>query len=137
MIVVDASVVVDFLLGEGSDAGNRFADLLEAGEPLCAPHLLDVEVAQVLRRYVRRREVSVEHASFLLTQLVGLPILRYRHELLLARAFELGENLTIYDGVYVALAELGQATFVTGDTAFLHVSGTTMTVEHVATGTAP
>lgn len=114
MIVLDASAAVEILLQ--TPAGAAWSARLLAPEiSLHAPHLLDVEVAQVLRRFVRRGEMTSSRAREALADLVDLPLARYPHDLLLPRAWELRENLTAYDAVYVALAELLGATLLTCD----------------------
>ena len=113
MIVADASAIVEVLL-QSADA-PRVAARLFSGEPLAAPHLLDVEVAQVMRRYVLRGEISDTRGRESLDVLVRLPITRYRHEPLLDRMWQLPANLTAYDAAYVAIAEALDATLVTRD----------------------
>jgi predicted nucleic acid-binding protein len=114
VIVVDASVVIEMLLQ--TDDGIAIADRLITGaETLHAPHLIDLEVAQVLRRYVLRGEVKAERALQALQVMIEFPLTRYDHEPLLSRIWELRENLTAYDGAYVALAEGLNATLVTRD----------------------
>ena len=114
MIVVDASVVIEILLH--TDAGASIAlRLLDDRRTLHAPHLMDVEVAQVLRRYVARGELSEERGREALDVLVRFPVMRYAHEPLLARMWSLRENLTAYDAAYIALAEGLRAPLVTRD----------------------
>ena len=116
MIVVDASAAVVLLLGTalGSAVAERIFD---PAESLHAPELLDLEIARVLRRYERARIIDAARAEAALRDLADLPIERYSHRLLLPRAWELRVNLTIYDAVYIALAELLDAPLLTGDGA--------------------
>jgi predicted nucleic acid-binding protein len=74
-----------------------------------------VEVAQVLRRYARSGELSPERGKEALADLADLPLHRYSHEPLLPRVWELRDNLTAYDAVYLALAEALLAPLVTCD----------------------
>lgn len=105
MIVLDASLAVELLLQ--TPVGRPLTEnLLAPSTDLHAPHLVDVEVAQVLRRLCARGKVTDRRAAVALTALVDLPLVRHPHDLLLPRAWELRKNLTIYAGVYVALAEL-------------------------------
>lgn len=129
MIVVDASVVVDYLLGGPSPAGDALAAVLIDHEPAGAPHLLDVEVGQVLRRFVLRGGLDPDMAEELLGELTALPVRRYGHLGLLARAFELRTNVTMYDAVYLALAELLEAPLLTADAALAAVPGSTAVVQ--------
>lgn len=105
MMVLDASAVVELVL-QTPRASALTEEILLHSADLHAPHLVDVEVAQVLRRLCSRKEVSEDRALEALHDLSDLPLVRHSHEFLLDRAWELKDNLTIYDGVYVALAEL-------------------------------
>lgn len=128
MIVVDASVVVEVLLqtNDGIVIAER---LLDRRETLHAPHLIDVEVAQVLRRYVLRGEVHEERARQALDVLAVFPLTRYPHEPLLTRMWELRENITAYDAAFVALAEGLRAPLVTRDRRLGGVPGVGATIE--------
>ncbi len=116
MIVVDASAVLEVLLNTRDGAGIA-ARLFTAGETLHAPHLLDLEVTQVLRRYARSGELTVQRGMQALEDLVDLPLVRYPHEFLLGRIWELRDNVTAYDAAYLALAEALAAPLVTRDAA--------------------
>lgn len=114
MIVVDASALTELLLQ--TELGTRVeAPLFRGGEVLHAPHLLDVEVLQALRRLVRAGEVLPERAEQAIEDLVLLDVVRHAHVDLLGRSWELRHNLTAYDAMYVALAESIDATLVTCD----------------------
>lgn len=114
MIVIDASAVLEVLLRTAA-AGPIEARLFLTGETLHAPHLLDVEVTQVLRRYVAGRQIAEPRARQALDDLAVLPLARYPHSVLLPRVWALRENMTAYDAVYVALAEALRAPFITRD----------------------
>ncbi len=114
MIVVDASAVLEVRLN-GRAAPRLRARLLAAGQTLHAPELIDLEVLQVLRRFVRDRDLSLARATEALSDYRDLGIERFSHELLLERAWELRTNLTAYDAAYVALAELLDAPLLTAD----------------------
>lgn len=133
MIVVDASVVVDFVLGPGSEAADAFAGGLEQGEVFGAPHLIDAEVGQVIRRMNLRGDISDSDAVDRLATAANLPIRRYPHFNLLGRAFELRANVTIYDGLYLVLAEVLNVSLWTGDSALTRVPGSNALVHLVAT----
>lgn len=125
MIVLDASALLELLLGTAR--GKKVAAAIAAPDVLlAAPHLIDLEVAQVLRRLVARGEVSPRRAEQALDDLAALGLSRYGHEELLPRIWELRANLTAYDAAYVALAEATFATLVTSDAKLA-------TAEHRAT----
>lgn len=91
------------------------ARLFEERQTLHAPHLLDVEVTQVLRRYANLGEIGEARGSEALADLAAFPIRRYPHGFLLPRVWGLRYNFTAYDAVYVALAEALNARFLTRD----------------------
>jgi predicted nucleic acid-binding protein len=114
VIVVDASAVVELLLGTA--AGHDVARRLEASDFLpSAPQLLDAEVAQALRRFARRGEIGPQRGGEALADLALFPLRRYPYHFLLSRMWELCDNLTAYDAAYVALAEALDATLLTRD----------------------
>ncbi|HEY3797116.1 MAG TPA: type II toxin-antitoxin system VapC family toxin [Caulobacteraceae bacterium] len=114
MIVVDASALLEVLLRTPA-AQTIEAHLLGATSGLHAPHLLDVEVAQVIRRHVAHGYVSADRARASLDELRGMPLTRYPHVALLPRVWELRHNLSAYDATYVALAEALDAPLLTRD----------------------
>ncbi len=114
MIVLDASAAIELLLGTAS--GRRVARRVASpDETLHAPHLIDVEVAQVLRRFVLSSGLSAGRAEEALADLGELDLIRYSHGPLLSRAWELRANYTAYDAVYIALAEATGAGLLTCD----------------------
>lgn len=133
MIVVDASVVIDLVLGAGSQAGDTLAAHLRAGEVLAAPHLVDAEVGQALRRFALRGDLTDSRATSLILDFMNVPITRYPHAGLLTRAFAFRRNVTVYDGLYMALAEALQCPLFTGDGALRDVPGCQAVVEIFAT----
>lgn len=128
MIVTDASVIVEILL-RTADSRRLEERILGAGVPLAAPALLDIEVAQVLRRYVLRGDVAEMHGQTAISLLGRIPIRRHHHGPLLPRIWELRHNLTAYDAAYVALSEGMGATLVTRDARMRASSGHTATIE--------
>ena len=114
MIVVDASALLEALL-RTSAAAAVARRLFDSGQTLHAPHLLDVEVSQVIRRYAAAGELDAERAREAVADLADFPLLRYPHDFLLPRIWELRSNLTAYDAVYVALAEVLGAPLLTRD----------------------
>jgi predicted nucleic acid-binding protein len=114
MIVVDASAITELLLQ--TELGTRVERrIYRDDDDLHAPHLLDVEVLSALRRLVRAGEVPVERAEEAIDDLGLLRIVRHGHLDLTTRAWELRQNYTAYDAVYLALAESLDATVVTCD----------------------
>ena len=114
MIVVDASAITELLLQ--TELGARVERrIYRDDDDLHAPHLLDVEVISALRRLVWAREVIAERAEEAIDDLGLLRIIRHGHLDLATRAWELRENFTAYDAVYLALAESLDATVVTCD----------------------
>lgn len=128
MIVLDASAAVEVLLqtAAGAPVTKRF---FEAGTSLHAPHLLDIETTQILRRFVRKGEVTADRARQALEDLADLPLERYSHDFLLPRIWSLRQNLTAYDAVYVALAEALGATLLTRDARISRAPGHAARVE--------
>ena len=105
--------------------------LFEPEETLHAPHLLDVEVAQVLRRYALAGDVDAERCCAALDDLAGLPLSRYPHDFLMSRVWDLRANLSAYDAVYVALAEALDAPLLTRDQRLANAPGHRARVELV------
>lgn len=129
MIVVDASALLEVLLGTAA------AEVVEArlfgGQTLHAPHLLDVEVAQVVRRYERAGELTARRGGEALEDLASLRIERYPHHPFLPRIWALRTNATAYDACYLALAEALDAPLVTRDGRLAGVPGHGARVEVV------
>jgi len=128
VIVLDASAAIEML--RRSDVGwNLLRRLEDPAETLHAPHLLSVEVAQVLRRLAASGSLSARRAREAVDDLVALDMARYDHEPFLARMWELRDNLTAYDASYVALAEALDATLVTLDERLANAPGHRAQVE--------
>lgn len=130
MIVVDASALLEVLLRTPAfDAVS--GRLFEPGETLHAPHLVDVEIAQVVRRYAAAGEISQERGRAALSDLADFAMRRYPHDFLLQRVWELRDNLTAYDAVYVALAEALDAPLLTRDRRLAAAAGRRARIELV------
>jgi predicted nucleic acid-binding protein len=128
MIVLDASAAVDWLLQTA--AGQRIEKRIYArNETLHAPHLLDLEVAQVLRRLARQGVVSGHRANEAIHDLLDLRITRYPHTVLLPRIWQLRHNFSAYDAAYIGLAEKLGAALVTRDGGIASASGHAASVE--------
>ena len=128
MIVIDASAMLELLLV--TPAAVKILDrVFSPTETLHAPELLDLEVAQVLRRYCATGEVEPERAEQALADLADLAVTRYPHQPFLPRIWGLRHNVTAYDAAYVALAEALAAPLLTGDTRLAGAPGHDATIE--------
>jgi predicted nucleic acid-binding protein len=130
MIVLDASAILELLLltPGGQHVRERIAS---PEETLHAPHLLDLEVVQVLRRYVSSGVLDSQRAALALDDLRALDIERYPHEPMLARIWQLRANATAYDAAYLALAEVLRAPLLTFDARLAKSPGHTALIELV------
>jgi predicted nucleic acid-binding protein len=113
VIVIDASVLAPALADDDSD-GDRARERLH-GEQLVAPELIDLEVVSILRRAARAERLDGRRSGQALTDLAALPMRRVPHMPLLARVWELRDNLSAYDASYVALAEALGTVLLTAD----------------------
>jgi predicted nucleic acid-binding protein len=130
MKVLDASVLVEYLTdGEYAASSRRHL----SGSPgwLWAPHLVDAEVGQALRGVVRAGELTPKAAKAALADLMELRLQRVSHHLLAERAWELRENVSFYDALYVALAEQLEAPLVTLDARLAKAPGVRAEIEVV------
>ena len=127
-MVLDASRAIEFVLN--TVVGKRLAARL-ADQPVVVhvPHLIDLEVVQVLRRYVRDGTLSETMAMTALDRWRDLDAERYAHEPFLDRIWRLRDNLTAYDAVYVALAEALSTVLVTGDRKLARAPGVQAAIE--------
>jgi predicted nucleic acid-binding protein len=130
VIVLDASAAIEWLLQ--SPAGIKIGQRIFApSESLHAPHLLDLEVAQVLRRHVRDKTIAPQRGQEAIEDLGDLRLNRYPHDFLLPRIWELRATLTAYDAAYVTLAELLDASLLTCDGKIASAPGHRAKVEVV------
>jgi predicted nucleic acid-binding protein len=117
LIVLDASAALEVLLR--SPASTRIsARLFQTHETVHVPHLIDIEIAHVLRR-LAARGLDAAVAGAALTDWEAMPVQRYPHDLLLDRVWSLRSNYTAYDAIYIALAEALDAPLVTHDRKLL------------------
>jgi len=130
VIVLDASATIEWLLQ--TPTGAKVEDRIFLTTPsLHAPHLLDIEVAQVLRRYVAAHVITASRGEEALQDLADLPLTRYPHDALLWRIWELRNVLTAYDAAYIALAEGLGAPLITCDRKMAAASGHSAVIQVV------
>lgn len=120
-VILDASAVVAALIDNGR--AGRWAEGLLAGHDLAAPHLLLVEVANILRRAALAGEVSSMEATAAHADLLELRVELFPYEPFAPRVWELRSNITAYDAWYVALAEALEAPLATLDRKLAQASG--------------
>ena len=113
MIVLDSSAVVEWLLG--LPLADAVGARILAADSLHAPALMDIEVAQVMRRYTAAKEIAADTGERALKVLRDLDVNRYTHESLLTTIWKLRHNLTAYDAAFVALAGVLDAPLITLD----------------------
>ena len=121
MLVVDAAFVVAALVDAGRD--GTWADALLDGDALAAPHLMPVEVANILRRAVASDELTADAASLAHADLLALRIELFPYAPFASRVWELRDNVTCYDAWYVALAETLDAPLATLDVRLSRATG--------------
>ncbi len=120
-LVVDASVVAAALIDAGPD--GSWAEQLLGSDALVAPHLLPVEVANVLRRAAAAGEVSADSASLAYSDLLDLRVDLFDYEPVAERVWELRGGISSYDAWYVALAESVDAPLATLDRRLTRAQG--------------
>lgn len=113
MLVVDTSAVLEAL--SARDPAPGLIDRLAGDGDLHAPHLIDTELLHALRRMGIKREISDERAADTRSDFAELALVRYRHQPLNDRVWELRHNLTAYDATFIALAEILTAPLITCD----------------------
>jgi predicted nucleic acid-binding protein len=128
--VLDASVLVEFLTG-GERAEGAERQIGASSGWLWAPYLVDAEVGHALRRNVRAGELSARAARAALTDLMDMRLQRISHDLLADRAWELRQNVSFYDGLYIALAEALEAPLLTLDSRLAGAAGVRAEIELV------
>lgn len=128
MIVLDASALVEWLLQ--TSAGLQIEKrLYSQNESLHSPHLLDIEVAHVLRRFVSGGKISAKRGEEALHDMLAVRITRYAHDIFLTRIWQHRHNLSAYDAAYIALAEDLGAPLITRDKRLSLASGHAVHVE--------
>ena len=116
-MVIDASVLTDFLLGRPQTLDALDAELAgHEHEPLHAPELIEPETLNALRRMVLAGSLTDARAGEAASDLEDVRLIRYPHAPLRSRIWELRHNLSAYDATYLSLAEaLGDCVLLTAD----------------------
>lgn len=121
MLVIDAALAVAALVDSGPD--GSWADAVLGEDALAAPHLMPVEVANILRRSVRAGQIAAETAALAHADLLALPMELFPYAPFADRVWELRDNVTAYDAWYVALAETLDADLATLDVRLSQARG--------------
>jgi predicted nucleic acid-binding protein len=129
MLIVDASCLYEVVVD--AERAEEVRERLERDPDQAAPHVIDVEVLSIIRRdhMLGRLDATAAHQA--VEDLREWPGERFGHRSLLERAWELRENVRTWDAVYVALAEVFDATLVTLDERLGRVRGLGCSIEVV------
>jgi predicted nucleic acid-binding protein len=128
VIVLDASAAIDWLLQTAT--GLRIEKRIYArSQSLHAPHVLDLEVAQVLTRLSKEGVVTARRADEAIRDLLDLRLARYPHSVLLPRIWQYRHNFSAYDAAYVTLAETLRATLITRNARLAAARGHSAKIE--------
>ena len=130
MIVLDASAAVELLLG--SQAGRHVADRLDSGAELHYPELMPIEAVSAVRGLVRAGVMSVDRGQRAVEHLADLGGARHRHGMLVVPVYRLSSRFSVYDAVYVALAQVLGARLLTTDGRLARQATSLIDVELVA-----
>jgi len=121
MRVIDAAAVVAALVDDGPD--GSWAETMLASQALAAPHMMPVEVANILRRAVMAGDLSPDAGALAHADLLALRVELFPYAPFALRVRDLRDNVTAYDAWYVALAEELGATFATLDVRLTRAKG--------------
>jgi predicted nucleic acid-binding protein len=120
-VVVDSSVVVAALVDTGGD-GNWAEEILESGS-LYAPELIRAEVANVLRRLQRAKQITEPEAYAAYEDFMQLDLELHAFEAFSDRVWELRHSVASYDAWYVAIAEALDLPLATLDKRLVNADG--------------
>jgi predicted nucleic acid-binding protein len=121
------------MLVDGGPSGQWAANALRSASDLLAPHLATFEAANILRRHQLAELITADQAAQAHADLLDLALELWPYELLARRAWELRENLSIYDGSYVALAEMMSTPLATLDSRIARAPGVRCVIVSPAT----
>lgn len=122
VIVVDASVLANVLADDGMDGRRARTELRQAGD-VSAPDLVDVETVAVLRKSWLAKTLTAHRFATAVDDLRALDVQRFPALPFMRRAYELRSNVTVYDAVYVALAEALGCELLTADARLAKAHG--------------
>ncbi len=128
-LVIDASAVITLLI-DPTNNGEQIAERID-GRQLHAPDHLPVEVTNVIRRRRHADLLSPTEAGLAVDTFWTLPIRLWPLETLRHRVWDLGANLSSYDGAYVALAERFGTALLTRDARLARAPGVKCEVDLV------
>ena len=122
--VADTSALIRLFVPDGPLPNNfeGFLRGVERGLNLAiGPELLLAEAANVINKKRILEELSESESDKLLSEILSVPIRLFPHRPILPRAFELAQmhKLTVYDTLYLALAEEHGAVIFTADRKLL------------------
>lgn len=129
MLIVDAACLYEVVADTGRAELIR-ARLVE-DEEHAAPHVIDVEVLNVIRRHEMQGLLDATAAAQAVDDLREWPGERFGHRSLLTRVWELRRNVRGGDAFYVALAEALGGTVLTLDSRLARANGPTCPIELV------
>ena len=127
MLVIDTSAVLEALAAH--DPAPGLVERLADDGDLHGPHLIDTEVLHALRRMTMYGTISDERATDARSDFAELTLVRYPHQPLGDRIWDLRHNLTAYDATFVALAETLNAPLITCDAGLASAPGHTARIE--------
>ncbi len=133
MLVVDATCLYEVLTD--TPRAEEIRARLATDDDHAAPHLIDVEVLNVIRRHALAGRLDPTAAAQAIDDLHAWPGERYGHRGLLRRAWELRATVRGWDAFYVALAEALDATLLTLDARLSRAAGPACPIEVVTSRT--
>ncbi len=128
--MLDASAIVELVVEPGA-ATSAIRSRLRVDPDVHVPHLVDAEVTNALRRKLLAGQLDALRARRAIRRLTAMRLVRWQQTQLLGRALALRDQLTAYDAIYVAMAEVTGATLLTRDARLARATGHRAWVEVV------